>query len=66
MRVGMSRVSIRSLMPMGMPSIGDSGVPARQRAAEASAASRAPGSLRLTQACTTGSRAAMVSRQRSR
>jgi hypothetical protein len=28
-------------MPMGMPSIGESGVPTRQRAAEASAASRA-------------------------
>ena len=64
--VGMSFVSSRSLMATGMPSIGDSGVPAFQRAALASAAARAPVSLIAVRAFTTGSRAAMVSRQRSR
>ena len=53
-------------MPIGMPSIGDSGRPAFQRAVLASAAARAPASFSATQARTTGSRAAMVSRQRSR
>ena len=64
--VGMSFVSSRSFMPIGMPSIGDNGEPAFQRAALASAAARAPVSLRATRAFTTGSRRAMVSRQRSR
>src|SRR5205814_4430629 len=36
--VGMSAVSMMSLMPSGIPSIGDKGRPARQRAAERSAA----------------------------
>src|SRR5919108_4862282 len=36
--VGMSLVSSRSLMAIGMPSIGDNGLPAFQRAALASAA----------------------------
>src|SRR5918994_942942 len=40
--VGMSFVSSRSLMATGMPSIGDIGEPAFQRAALASAAARAP------------------------
>ncbi len=64
--VGMSRVSSRSLMPTGMPSMAESGRPAFQRAVLASAASRAPAGFIVTQARTTGSRAAMVSRQRSR
>ena len=64
--VGMSLVSSRSLMPTGMPSIGDSGWPAFQRAALASAAARAPASLSAVSAFTTGSRCPMVSRQRSR
>ena len=53
-------------MPTGMPSIGESGRPSRQRPVLASAAARAPASLRAAQARTTGSRAAMASRQRSR
>jgi hypothetical protein len=53
-------------MPIGMPSIGESGFPDFQHAVLASAASRAPVSFTTTQARTTGSRAAMVSRQRSR
>ena len=53
-------------MPTGMPSIGESGRFARQRAALASAASRAPASFSAAKARTTGSRAAIVSRHRSR
>jgi hypothetical protein len=53
-------------MAIGMPSIGESGLPAFQRSALASAAARAPASLIAVKAFTTGSRAAMVSRQRSR
>ena len=64
--VGMSFVSSRSLIAIGMPSIGDSGLPAFQRARLASAASRAPASFIETIAFTTGSRAEIVSRQRSR
>ena len=64
--VGMSFVSSRSLMPMGSPSMADSGRPAFQRAVLASAAARAPGWFRATNACTTGSRSAMVARHRSR
>src|SRR3954452_7836355 len=64
--VGMSLVSSRSLMAIGMPSIGDSGLPAFQRALLASAVARAPGSLIAVNAFTTGSRWAIVSRQRSR
>ena len=66
MPVGMSLVSSRSLMATGMPSIGDSGLPAFQRPPLASAAARAPFSLIAVKAFTTGSRAAIVSRQRSR
>ena len=36
--VGMSAVSMMSLIAIGMPSIGDSGLPSRQRLVEASAA----------------------------
>ena len=64
--VGMSRVSSRSLMATGMPSMGDSGRSAFQRAVLASATARAPASLIAVKAFTTGSRAAIVSRQRSR
>src|ERR1700752_5062716 len=35
--VGMSTVSMMSLMPTGMPSIADNGLPARQRSADLSA-----------------------------
>src|SRR4029079_10569632 len=64
--VGMSAVSMMSLMPTGMPSIFDSGRPSRQRAAERSAAARAPLRLRLTKAPILGSSAARSARQRSR
>ena len=64
--VGMSFVSSRSLMASGMPSMDESGLPCFQRALLASAASRAPASLMAVKAFTTGSRAATVSRQRSR
>ena len=64
--VGMSLVSSRSLTPTGMPSAGESARPAFHRAPLASAAARAPASFRVTKARTTGSRAAIASRQRSR
>src|SRR5580700_11275539 len=48
--VGISNVSIMSLMPIGMPSMGDSGLPERQRPADRSAASRAAGRLVQTKA----------------
>ena len=48
-----------------MPSIGDSGVPSRQRLLAASAAALAPAWFSTTQAFTVGSRSAMVARQRS-
>src|SRR5262245_48012510 len=48
--VGMSAVSMISLMPIGMPSIGDSGVPARQRDVDRSAAARAPSIFKFTKA----------------
>ena len=38
----MSAVSMMSLIAIGMPSIGESGLPSRQRAVEASAAAIAP------------------------
>ena len=53
-------------MPMGMPSMRESGRPAFQRAVLASAAARAPVSFRAAKARTTGSRSLIVSRQRSR
>ena len=64
--VGMSFVSSRSLIPTGMPSIGERGSPAAQRAVLASAAARAASRLRCAKAWTTGSRSSMVARQRSR
>src|SRR5580704_13600660 len=53
--VGISTVSIMSLMPTGMPSMADSGLPARQRAVEVSAAVRAAGTLVQTKAPIRGS-----------
>src|SRR5436190_12488295 len=50
--VGMSLVSSRSLIAIGMPSIDDNGLPAFQRAALASAAARAPASFRAEKAFT--------------
>ena len=64
--VGMSAVSMMSLIPIGMPSIGERGSPARQRAVDWSAAARAPSRLRLTNAPIFGSSAAISARQRSR
>jgi len=64
--VGMSRVSIRSLMPTGMPSTGESGRPARQRAVAASAALRAPSRSRKANAITSPSRRSIASSERSR
>jgi hypothetical protein len=60
--VGMSAVSMMSLSAIGMPSMGDSGVPARQRAVAASAAAWAFG-FKAAKARTVGSRAAMLARQ---
>src|SRR5271167_4398455 len=48
--VGISSVSIMSLMPTGMPSIGDNGLPARHRAVDRSAAARASGRFEATKA----------------
>ena len=48
--VGMSAVSMMSLIAIGMPSIGDSGLPSRQRAVEASAAAIAPSWFNRTKA----------------
>ena len=64
--VGMSTVSIRSLMPTGSPSTGESGVPARKRAPAASAAARAPSRSRWVQAMISSSRASTAAMQRSR
>src|SRR5262245_26770188 len=64
--VGMSAVSMMSLMPIGIPSIGESGLPARHRAVEASAAVRAAGILVLTNAWMVPSHSFMRARHRSR
>ena len=64
--VGMSAVSMMSLMATGMPSIGDSGLPAFQRAVEASAALVAPSLFSLTKAPMVGSSSAMRLRHSSR
>ena len=64
--VGMSAVSITSLTAIGMPSIGDSGLPSFQRAVDASAALRAPSALSMTNAPMRGSFLAMRSRHSSR
>ena len=62
----MSAVSMMSLIPTGMPSMGDKVAPAFQRAVDASAAARAPAMFKVTKAPTASSCAAMTSRQRSR
>ncbi len=64
--VGMSTVSMMSLIPIGMPSIGESGAPERQRSVARSAAARAPSMLRLTKAPTFGSQVLRLARQASR
>jgi hypothetical protein len=64
--VGMSAVSMMSLMPAGMPSIGEIWLPSRQRFVDSSAAARAASRLRATKAPTDGSQASRDSRQRSR
>src|SRR5579875_1102691 len=43
--VGKSRVSMMSLTPTGMPSIGERGLPAFQRAVDCAASARAPSAL---------------------
>ena len=63
--VGMSLVSSRSFMATGMPSMGESGLPAFQRVVLASAAARAPVSLIAVKAFSTGSRAACRFRRQS-
>ena len=55
--VGMSMVSMTSLIPTGMPSIGESGLPSRQRTVERSAAALAPARSRATKAPIFGSHA---------
>ena len=50
--VGMSAVSMMSLMPTGMPSIGESGLPSRQRCVDCAAASRAAATFSVTKAPT--------------
>ena len=57
--VGMSAVSMMSLIAIGMPSIGDSGLPSRQRAVEASAAAIAPSWFNRTKAPMAGSSSTM-------
>ena len=64
--VGMSKVSITSLMPIGMPSIGDNGRPARQRSVARSAAARASGGSVQTNAPMRGSQISNNSSDRSR
>ena len=64
--VGMSMVSMMSLIPIGMPSIGESGLPARQRSVERSAAVRAAARLSETKAPIFGSQASSSAMQRSR
>ena len=62
----MSAVSMMSLMAIGMPSIGDSGLPARQRSVEASAALIAPSLFKVTKAPMLPSSSAMRLRHSSR
>ena len=64
--VGISAVSMMSLIPMGMPSMGDNVLPAFQRVPASSAALRAPSRLVETMAPTRSSCASIISRQRSR
>ncbi len=62
----MSMVSMMSLIPIGMPSIGESGLPARQRSVERSAAVLAAARLSVTKAPIFGSQASSSAMQRSR
>jgi hypothetical protein len=62
----MSMVSMMSLIPIGMPSIGESGLPARQRSVERAAAVRATARLSATNAPIFGSQASRSAMQRSR
>src|SRR5262249_15468253 len=64
--VGMSKVSMMSLMPIGIPSIRDSGLPARQRAVDWSAAARAAARLSVTNAPIRGSQTSSAAIERSR
>ena len=64
--VGKPATSKQSLIATGSPSTTDSGRPARQRVAAASAARRAPSESSRTKARTFGSSSAMRARQRSR
>jgi hypothetical protein len=64
--VGISAVSMMSLMPTGMPSIFECGRPSRQRVPAWSAAARAALMLRCTKAPIFGSSAERSARQRSR
>jgi hypothetical protein len=50
-----------SLIAIGMPSIGDSGLPSRQRVVAASAARIAPSLFRMTKAAMSGSSRSMRS-----
>jgi hypothetical protein len=63
--VGIPAVSMMSLMPIGMPSIGENGRPARHRSVEASAAFRAGLLSQWTKAPTVGSYSASRDKQRS-
>src|SRR6202167_3250611 len=62
----MSMVSMMSLIPIGMPSIGESGLPARQRFVERSAAVLAAARFSVTKAPIFGSHASSWAMQRSR
>ena len=64
--VGMSTVSIMSLMPTGIPSIGEAGLPARQRSVDRSAAARAAGRLVHTKAPIRGSHCSNSASESSR
>lgn len=65
MRVGMPRVSVKSLMVTGMPSSGPHGVPARQRRVEASAARSASSPATWAKALNRGLSRAIRARQSS-
>jgi hypothetical protein len=65
MPVTMSAVSIMSFTPTGMPSIAESGVSARQRSAEASAATRAAAASITVKAPTAASRRSISARHSS-
>jgi hypothetical protein len=61
----MSAVSIMSFTPTGMPSIAESGVLARQRVVEASAAARAPCASIVVKAATAASHRSIPARHSS-